>query len=114
MEIEQGFRERRNLPHALGTIDEKHIHIRCFRLEPFNYKGFHSMVLLAVVDADYKFIWFDIAALVLSSDNQIFLYSNLRQNIKDNTFGFPQAESLVDHGPQVEYFIIKDNPSEPG
>ena len=44
----------------------KHIPISCPRREVNNYfhykKGFHSVVLLGLVDADYKFIWFDITA----------------------------------------------------
>ena len=47
--------------------------------------------------------------LGLSSDSQIFLYNDLKQKIKANTFGFPQAGSLLDHGPQVEYLIMGDD-----
>ena len=43
------------------------------------------------------------------SGSQIFLYSKLRQKIKDNTIGFPQPESLVDNGHPVEYFIMGDD-----
>ena len=53
--IEQGFREMRNLFHDLGTIDRKHIPIICPREERsvyFIYKGFHSLVLLALLDGD--------------------------------------------------------------
>ncbi len=38
----------------------------------FNYKNFHSIVLMALVDGDYKFIWVDVGSNGPSSDAQIF------------------------------------------
>ena len=79
------------MPHATGPSNGKHIPIRCLRQEGseyFNYMGFHPLVLLALVDAHNKFIWYDIAASGSSSDDQIFQYSDLRQKIADNTIGF--------------------------
>ena len=75
----KGFRERWDLPHVIGpwmgsTSDQ----ISEMRgIEHFNYKGFHSLVLLALVDTTHKFIWYDIAA-VSNSDERIFLRSDFR------------------------------------
>ena len=104
LEKEQGFRERWNLSHAVGTIDGKHILIRCPRLEGSNSttRAPTPCVLLGLVDTDYKFIWFDIDGLGSSSDCPIFIYSDLSRKTEDTTIGLPQEESLVDHGPQVE------------
>ena len=73
----------------------------------FNYKEFHSLVLLALLII--SLIWCDISACGSSSDSQIFLYSDVRQNIHYNTIALPLAESLVDHGLKLEYFFIGDN-----
>ena len=54
-----------------GALNDKHIAIR----KPhnsgnvfYNYKGFFSVVLLALVGADYKFIWIDTGGAGHQSD----------------------------------------------
>ena len=109
LEVDSSLRRRWNIPHALGALDGKYIPIRCPRRGGslyHNYKGFHSIVLPALVDADYKFLWVDLGAAESSSNAWIFKHSNLRHKIEDGTIGFPESESLVDDGPKVHYFIL--------
>ena len=51
-----------------------------------NYKGFFSLVLLALVHADYRFFWVNVESSGSSSDAQIFNCSKARKNIEDDTF----------------------------
>ena len=111
LEVESIFRQRWNIPHALGALDGKHIPIRCPRRGGslyHNYKGFHSIVLLSLVDGDYKFLWVDLGAAGSSSDAQIFKHSDLRYKKEDGSIRFPESESLDDE-PKVTYFIIGDD-----
>ena len=52
------FRRRWDLPNCVGAIDGKHVRIRCparGASRYYNYKKFHSILLLAVVDSNLRF-----------------------------------------------------------
>ena len=79
-DIARGFSVRWNFEHALGAIDGKHIRIVAPARSGsyyFNYKGYHSMVLLGVVDADYKFIYVSVGANGATCDAQVFFLFRL-------------------------------------
>ena len=74
-----------------------------------NYKGFFSVILMALVDAEYRFRWVDIGTEGSCSDAQIFNISELRNKIEDGSVGFPEAEPIEPDGPDIPYFILADD-----
>ena len=110
--IEERFRNRWNVPHAVSALDGKHIAIKKpkkFGSEYFNYNGHFSLVLLALVDADYKFPWFNTGASGSSCDAQIFNGSKLKRRIENGTLGLPPSEPLGPGGPDLHYFMLGDD-----
>ncbi|XP_070182333.1 uncharacterized protein, partial [Littorina saxatilis] len=110
------FFQRWNFPNTCGTLDGKHVACRCPPKSGslyFNYKGFYSIVLMptlpvivlmALVDADYKFIWADISGTGSASDAQIYNSCELKECVR--TLGFPDPEPLPNDNEDVPYFFI--------
>jgi hypothetical protein len=111
-EIAEQFGSRWNFYHVLGALDGKHVAIKCPQNGGslyFNYKGFHSIILMALCDADYKFVWVDAGTNGSISDAQLFNDCELRQAIEDGSIEFPAAEPLPLDDKNMPYFILGDN-----
>ncbi|CAK1578598.1 unnamed protein product [Parnassius mnemosyne] len=95
LEVENGFKN--NFPHAVGVIDGKHIIIQCpdnSGSEYFNYKKTFSIVLLALVDCNYKLMYANIGSQGRISDGGVFKKSSLWQKISSETLNLPKPRSL--------------------
>jgi len=111
-QVEESFNLRWNILHACGALDGKHVAIR----KPpktgtmyHNYKGFFSRVLMALVDADYKFMWIDVGGLESQSDAQIYNQSELKECLEDGSIGFPPPSPLpndVQDFPYLDYCVF--------
>ncbi|XP_021356031.1 putative nuclease HARBI1 [Mizuhopecten yessoensis] len=74
-EVAEEFLTSWNFRNPLGAIDGKHVAIKCPRNSGsfyYNYKGFYSIILLAIVDAAYKFLCVDIWVNGSCSDGGVF------------------------------------------
>ena len=71
--------------NAVGTMDGKHIslfHPKGIGCEYYNYKGIFSLVMLPLVDDDYKFMFIDIGRQGRISDGGVYNNFNLNNVIE--------------------------------
>ena len=106
------FSRHWNFHHTTVALDGKHVAIRCppdSGSRYYNYKGFYSFVMLALVDADYNFLWVDVSSNGACSDAQIFNDSEFRDVIEDGSIGLPLPEPLPGDDRDLPYFILGDD-----
>lgn len=101
MAIADEFFQRTNFPNVIGAIDGKHVRVekpeysgsKCC-----NYKKYFSMVLMAWVDADYKFVFIDVGSFGSMSDSIIFQESKMGLMLKRNRLNIPEDQPLPGEG----------------
>ena len=111
-EVAETFSNRWNFHHALSALDGKHVPIKCPKNGGslyYNYKGFHSIILMALVDGNYKFLWVDVGANGSSSDCQVFNACELKEHIEDGRIRLRGAQSLPGDDKDMPYFITGDD-----
>ena len=72
----------------------------------YKYKGFYSVVLMSLVDADYKFIWAVIGGMGSASDAQIYNAAELKECVEECSLGFPDPQPLPNDNLDVPYFCL--------
>nr|CAH7762568.1 unnamed protein product [Callosobruchus chinensis] len=97
LEIAENYYKRTNFPNCVGSVDGKHIRL----ISPlhsgsafYNYKKFYSVVLLAVVDSEYRFIAVDVGAYGRDSDSNIFNNWNFGKKLTQNRLNMPETKPL--------------------
>ena len=108
-ELAQEFSDKWQFPHAVGAIDGKHINIKAppnTGSEYLNYKKHSSVVLLAIADANAKFVSFDLGAPGSMSDGGIFKHGFLESICKSDVF--PQPCRLGLRPFDIPFFLLGD------
>ena len=112
MNVAREFYTQWNFPNCVGALDGKHITIRkpaCSGAMYFNYKHCFSIVLLALVDANYRFLFCDIGAQGRCSDAGIFSESHLNEALLTNTMGIPEPAALPGQQEKFPFCIVADD-----
>ena len=84
-------------PNCFAAVDGKHIGVVCppdSGSDYFNYKRFYSVVLLAFVDYDYRFLIAKVGAQGRLSDGGIFRNSDYTRALKSGQIKLPDSRKL--------------------
>ncbi|XP_068212667.1 uncharacterized protein [Palaemon carinicauda] len=106
------FSSRWNYHNCVGAVDDKLIAMKklpnagfCY----YNYKGFHSVVLMAMVDANYKFLYVDARAEGGASDGGTWSNCSLHDAVEEYRAEVPQPEPLPNDDQPVPYHFVGDD-----
>ena len=81
-----------NSPNCVGAVDGKHVVIQApqnYGSQFFNYKGTFLLVLMAWVDADYRFVIVDVGDYGSQSNGVVFKNSHLAQQLINGELDIP-------------------------
>ncbi|WKX90430.1 hypothetical protein Q1695_009353 [Nippostrongylus brasiliensis] len=104
------FRRLWRYPRAVASIDAKHFRCNAPRKSGssfYNYKGFFSIVLLAIVSGGYRIIAFDVGGKGKNSDSSLFRTSALKPFLEEAKSQFPRGGDLNGQG-HVDYHVLAD------
>ena len=112
LNIANNFDALWNFKHCIGAIDGKHV---CIENPPnsgslyYNYKGFYSIVLLAICDAKYNFTLVDIGQYGSNNDAGVLSNSVIGQRLNQKELAIPSPTPL--NGCELDplpYFFVGD------
>ena len=90
------FDRRWNFPHCIGALDGKHVVLRRPENtvgEFHNYKGTKSIILMAIVDANYCSIYVNVGCQGRISDGGVFRNTEFYTKLESDLYS-PQDEAL--------------------
>ncbi|CAJ0606313.1 unnamed protein product [Cylicocyclus nassatus] len=108
-EVARKTQARFDYPRAVGFMDGKHINIQ----KParsgsmyWNYKHYHSIILLAICDCDYRFMAYDVGAPGRRGDAGVFRNSAIKRWLERHDDVFPPTRGLGRVGPVQYHFLV--------
>ena len=112
LEIAKDFEEIWNMPNVIGAIDGKHIQIEAPANTGtlyHNYKGFFSIVLLAICDSRYCFTLVDIGQYGSNNDAGVLNKSDIGKKFEENKMKLPLARKVqgCSYDP-LPYYLVGD------
>lgn len=101
-----------NIPNCLGSLDGKHIRIEKLPntgSSNYNYKSYHSIVLMACSDADGLFVFIETGFAGRNSDGGILQASSIKRFI-ENGLNLPPPSKLPNDEQEnlFPYFFVGD------
>lgn len=109
LQVAQDYEDLWNFPQCLGAIDGKHVVLQAplkSGSEYFNYKGTFSIVLMAVVDAKYRFLYANVGCQGRISDGGVFKNTDFAKKLNAGTLNLPPAKLLPGHRDRTTPFVF--------
>uniref|UniRef100_A0A3B4TJ97 DDE Tnp4 domain-containing protein n=1 Tax=Seriola dumerili TaxID=41447 RepID=A0A3B4TJ97_SERDU len=112
-EVADGFWKKWNFPNCLGALDGKHVTIQAppqTGSQYFSYKKTFSIVLLALVDSNYKFRVIQVGDFGRTSDGGVYAGSALGRGMETKSLHVPPSTSLpgAAHLGDVPHVMVGD------
>lgn len=109
--IARQFEERWQFPHCIGCMDGKHVIIQApfnSGSDFYNYKSNFSIVLFALVDADYNFIFVDVGCQGRISDGGVFKNTKFYKKLESKELGLPEDSLIPSLNKTMPYVFLAD------
>ena len=109
LSVAKEFEEKWQFSNCAGAINGKHVPlINSFNSGStyFNYKSFFSIVLLALVDADYKFLYVNVGCQGRISDGGVFKNLELYHLLVNGELNLPESRQLPDLSSLNDSFLV--------
>lgn len=111
-DVARTFETKWNFPNCVGALDGKHVAIN----KPpdsgslyYNYKKFFSVVLFAMVDANYRFMYVKTGTNGSASDSTVFESTKLYEKLMTGKLKLPGDSPLPGTGTQAPYVFLGDS-----
>lgn len=111
VKISEEFMIKKYFPNCLGAIDGKHVRIHkpaCAGSLFYNYKQYHAIILLAIVDANFVFTMIDVGSYGKNSDGGVFDSSTFGQIFNNNQLELPENKPIDNSDVPMPYVFIGD------
>lgn len=112
LEIALDFALKWDFPNCIGALDGKHVNMKAPANSGslyFNYKQNHSIVLMALADANYKFIYINVGAEGRNSDGGVFNNTKLYEALENKTLNIPSDRSLPMRDKAIPFVMVADD-----
>lgn len=116
IEISKRIFDMTGFPHVCGAIDGKLI--KAFKPDNSGsdfycvHKSTFGVILLAVVDGDYRFLYYNIGSKGTEGDSTVFKRSSFYQALQTNLLNIPESLYIQELDINMPFLFLGDNAFE--